>query len=472
MTYPTHQPHHHLSDPFLTVQGGTALSGETLVPGAKNAALPAIVAACLSEQPTVLHNVPTGLNDVELLISLLRSLNVEIEEPEPGTLICSGRNWQNSALNGNQVGRLRHSLLLLGAAAHRHTRLLLPLPGGCKLGSRRHDLHLLALRSLGFSVAETQAGIELGSQNLTRDEQGKDTRISFHYPTFGGTLNVLFAASGCEGTTYLENAAVNPEVLDVIALLSSMGADITWVGEATLRIRGAKLHGTEHTVMSDRIITSTLVAATAVTKGHTFIKGATTEVLKAEAAAWRSAGLVLEEASDGVEVRALEPLQAVSIRTKAYPGFHTDIQPLHAAMMLQAEGEALIEETILDGRFRYAQELKKLGASLDIEDADFLCVNGAPGQRLRIRGVKKLHGAQVQATDIRGGAAVVVAALAAEGTTRVTNLYQLERGYTDIGALLSPLGAQVERVGERSAASIGKANSAGAASSAVEAKSD
>ena len=428
--------------PFLEIQGGRSLAGQVLVPGAKNAALPSIVAACLSEEPTVLHKVPTGLNDVKLLIELLCSLGVVIEEPVPGTLICSGRGWQNRALDGKQVGRLRHSLLLLGAAAYRHSHLLLPLPGGCKLGSRRHDLHLLALRTLGFEVTETEAGIELGSQSSPGDKH-----ISFYHPTFGGTLNTLFAASGCEGTTLLENAAADPEVLDVIELLRSMGADISWADETTLKIRGAKLRGTEHTVMGDRIVVSTLIAATAVTRGHTFIQGATTKVLKAETAAWRSAGLLLEESEDGLEVKAPERLNAVSVRTRAYPGFHTDIQPMHAAMMLQAEGETLIEETILDGRFRYAQELQKMGASLETEDADFLCVNGVPGQQLRIKGVEKLHGAQVEATDIRGGAAVVAAALAAEGTTRVTNLYQLERGYHDISSLLSPLGAQVKRVG-------------------------
>ena len=429
------------SQPFLEVSGGTPLAGETLVPGAKNAALPAIVAACLSEEPTILHNVPTGLNDVKLLLELLRSLGVGIEEPTPSTLVCSGQSWQNSALNGKQVGRLRHSLLLLGAAAHRHSHLLLPLPGGCKLGSRKHDLHLLALRTLGFEVTETEAGIELSSQPSAGDKH-----ISFYHPTFGGTLNTLFAASGREGTTYLENAASDPEVRDVIALLRSMGADITWANETTLKIRGAKLRGTEHTVMGDRIIASTLIAATAVTRGHTFIKGATTEVLQTETAAWRKAGLLLTEAEDGVEVRAPERLKAVSVRTHAYPGFHTDIQPMHAAMMLQAEGETLIQETILDGRFRYAQELAKMGASLEVEDADFLCVNGVPGQQLRIQGVKTLHGARVEATDIRGGAALVAAALAAEGTTRITNLYQLERGYHDISALFAPLGAQVQRL--------------------------
>ena len=428
-----------VQEPFLEIQGGASLTGQVALPGAKNAALPAIVAACLSAEPTTLYNVPTGLNDVKLLIELLRSLGVSIQEREPGTLVCAGSDWRERPLEGDKAGSLRHSLLLLGAAAYWHTDLFLPMPGGCKLGSRKHDLHLLALRTLGFEVREEE-GIRLGSQKA----QG-DAHIAFHYPSFGGTLNVLFAASGSKGTTRLENAARNPEVLDVIALLSSMGADIHWETPSTLRIRGRTLRGTEHTVMSDRIIASTLIAATAVTKGHILIENATTKVLEAETSAWRGAGLSLEERGDGIEVTAPERPQAVSIRTKAYPGFHTDIQPLHAAMMSVAEGETRIEETILDGRFRYAAELHKMCADMRVEAGDFTCVNGAPGQVLRIRGVAKLRGAHVQATDIRGGAAVVVAALAAEGTTYVTNLYQLERGYKDLHTLLSALGARVER---------------------------
>lgn len=428
-----------IQEPFLEIQGGVSLTGQVALPGAKNAALPAIVAACLSAEPTTLYNVPTGLNDVKLLIELLRSLGVSIQEREPGTLVCVGSGWRERPLEGDKAGSLRHSLLLLGAAAYWHADLFLPMPGGCKLGSRKHDLHLLALQTLGFEVRE-EGGIRLGSQKA----QG-DAHISFHYPSFGGTLNVLFAASGSKGTTRLENAARNPEVLDVIALLSSMGADIRWENPTTLRIRGQTLRGGEHTVMSDRIIASTLVAATAVTSGHTFIQNATTEVLQAEVGAWRRAGLRLEERADGIEVAAPERLSAVSIRTRAYPGFHTDIQPLHAAMMSVAEGETRIEETILDGRFRYAAELRKMGADVHVGAGDFICVNGALGQTLGLRGVAKLRGERVKATDIRGGAALVVAALAAKGTTRITNLYQLERGYNDLHTLLATLGAQVER---------------------------
>ena len=428
-----------LSEPILTVQGGAKLGGEVSVPGAKNAALPLLVAASLSRHDVVLHNVPTGLNDVALLMALLRDLGVSVRE-EGTTLVLNGEAWTNTLLDAEQVGRLRHSLLLLGGAAHRRNEIFLPMPGGCNLGSRKSDLHVLALAALGLDVSEEE-GIRLEYSAPPRDAE-----VSFHYPSFGATLNFLFAATGQAGTHVLHNAARNPEVLDVIDLLQKMGARITWQDSATLQVvGGTTLSGTEHTVIADRIVASTLIAATAVTQGRTFLRHASTAVLEAEIAVWQQAGLGLRGTSEGIEVSTQGRLDAVSITTRAYPGFHTDIQPLHAAMMVYARGESTITETILDGRFRYAEELNKMGAATEVREGNFICVNGTPGQILQIRGKERLQGAEVKATDIRGGAAVVVAALGAEGDTEIGNLYQLERGYANLGSLLDALGAQVTR---------------------------
>ena len=433
-----------LSEPILSVKGGVRLEGEVSVPGAKNAALPLLVAASLSQDDVVLHNVPTGLNDVELLIKLLRTLGVSIREEGETTLAFNGGGWTNAALDADEVGRLRHSLLLLGGAAHRRNEIFLPMPGGCNLGSRKSDLHVLALAALGLDVSEEE-GIRL-EYNPEYNKAPRDAEVEFHYPSFGATLNFLFAATGQAGTHVLHNAARNPEVLDVIHLLSKMGADIAWRDGATLQVvGGTKLSGTEHTVMADRIVASTLIAATAVTQGRTLLRHASAAVLEAETAVWRRAGLEFKGTPQGIEVKMQGRLEAVSITTKAYPGFHTDIQPLHAAMMVYAEGESTITETILDGRFRYADELKKMGADVAVEEGNFICVNGTPGQILRIGGKARLQGAEVIATDIRGGAAVVVAALGAEGDTQIGNLYQLERGYANLGGLLSALGADVTR---------------------------
>lgn len=430
------------AEAWLEVRGGAALRGEVRLPGAKNAALPALVAACLTDGVTVLHNVPTKLNDVRLLIELLQTLGAEVREVEPQTLVCSGRGWREATLAGDKVGSLRHSLLLLGGAAHRNLRLTLPLPGGCKLGERKHDLHVTALAALGFAVTDDPDA--LGVAPLSAPS---DARVTFGYPSFGATLNTLFAATGLNAVTVIENAARNPEVLDVIALLGKMGAQISWLGDTTLRVVGGQpLHGAEHQVMSDRIVASTLIAATAVTQGETLIRNATLGVLAAESQVWREAGLELADQDDGIWVRATERLRGVPITTRAYPGFHTDIQPLHAVMMTLARGHSSVTETILDGRFRYAAELRKMGAAVAVVPGDFHCVNGAPGQLLEIDGVNALRGAEVVATDIRGGAAVAVAALAAEGVTRISNLYQLERGYSDFAGLLTPLGADLRRV--------------------------
>lgn len=442
----SHQNSH--QEPYLEVYGGRALSGEVTLLGAKNAALPALVAACLSDNETVLRDVPTELNDVRLLAELLRSLGAEVSETGPNTLRCSGRGWRAATLDGDKAGSLRHSLLLLGGAAHRHLPLTLPLPGGCKLGERKHDFHVAALSALGFAVTDDPEGLGVAAGGRAGGTPPADARVSFSYPSFGATLNAIFAATGLPTVTLIENAARNPEVEDVIALLNKMGAQIAWTDARTLRIvGGTPLRGTEHRVMGDRIVAATLIAATAVTRGETFVRNASLRVLEAEAEVWREAGLTLTDDADGIRVGAKGRLGATAVTTHAYPGFHTDVQPLHAAMMVLADGRSQIRETILDGRFRYAAELAKFGATVAVLPGDFRCVNGEPGQILQLDGVAALHGAEVRATDIRGGAAVAVAALAAEGVSKITNLYQLERGYSDLAGLLTPLGGTVRRLG-------------------------
>lgn len=430
-------------DAVLEIVGGAHLRGEVRLPGAKNAALPMIVAACLSPEPTVLENVPIELNDVRVLIDLLRATGAHVRQRGPETLECATGDWGDADLRGVEgAGTLRHSLLLLGAAASMGTALSLPLPGGCKLGSRKHDLHVHAFERLGLDVIETDDELSIAAG---RPSQQND--IAFRYPTFGGTLNVLFAAATWPGSrTVLRNAARNPEVEEVIRLLGAMGGKIAWRGPTDLEILGVeRLHAAHQAVMSDRIVAATLIAATVVTHGDVRIEGASLGVLAAEAAIWRDAGVKLGDDGLGVEVALPDRLRTTRIETAAYPGFHTDIQPLHGAMMCFTDGRSEIRETILDGRFAYARELGALGAKTEVVDGGFTCVNGAPGQVLRIDGGHTLRGAYVNAPDIRGGAALVIAALAAEGTTVVGNLYQLERGYRGLPEMLTGLGAQAVR---------------------------
>lgn len=432
-----------LREPHLVIEGGRPLRGEVTLPGAKNAALPAIVAACLADEEVTLRHVPLGLNDVQKLIQLLQDSGAEVRQ-EGNELICRGAGWHGGTLNAELAGKIRHSLLLLGASANWRQGLFLPLPGGCSIGNRKHDLHLQALQQMGYRMEESELGLHLAaSQPLT------ESVVDFSYPTFGGTLNVLFAAVKSQSVVTLKNAARNPEVLDVIELLSGMGADITWTEPGTLRIRGVeRLHATEHTVMGDRIIAATIISAVGATRGSAIIRNASTRVLEAEAAVWRTAGLRIEELADGIRVAWERPLRPVDVVTEAYPGFHTDIQPLHTVLMMHATGTSELKDTILDGRFAYCEELNKLGADITVQDGGFTCVNGAPGQTAVISGTGQLYGTDVVATDIRGGAAVAVAAMAAEGTSRVTNLYQLERGYDSFRETFTALGASITRVAD------------------------
>lgn len=433
-----------IDEPYLEIEGGISLEGKIEISGAKNAALPAIVAACLSDEEVTLRNVPVELNDVKLIIKLLTSMGAKVEvNKKDKELVCCGTNWNGGVLDSDIAGKIRHSLLLLGLSANRKTKLFLPMPGGCDLGNRKHDMHVTALQSLGNTVIEDEGIL------LKPDRSNENITIEFYYPTFGGTLNALFASVSLEGSVItIKNAARNPEVLDVIDLLNKMGADITWVDSRTLTINGVKkLKGTKHSVMPDRIIAATVIAATAVTKGNVLLENFNSELLSTEIEIWKKAGLEIEQIQQSLRINCRNAvIKSTSVETKAYPGFHTDIQPLHTLIMAIADGESSVKETILDGRFKYCSELVKMGANIEVIEGDFYCVNGAKGQIAKIIGVEKLYPAVVKATDIRGGAAVAVAALAAKGVSRITNIYQLERGYGNFVEMFNSLGANIKRI--------------------------
>jgi len=431
------------SEPYLEIVGGNPLQGEVSLPGAKNSALPALVAACLSDEDVILHNIPVELNDVKLLIDLLQSVGASIRIQD-GTVVCSGKSIAGGVLNPDKASKIRHSLLIMGCSANWGVPLFLPMPGGCGIGKRKHDFHVNAFRDMGLDVYESEMGIHLKEGKLRGDAV-----LEFPYPSFGATLNVLFASVRSGGSrVILKNAAINPEVQDVIKLLIKMGGQIRWIDNRTIEIAGVdRLNGTDHAVMPDRIVAATCIAAVGVTRGHIAILNAPYQVLQAEITAWRKAGLQIETGASGIEVMCDRRLMAVDIVTEAYPGFHTDIQPLHTVLMTGAEGTSVVKETILDGRFAYCHELNRMGASIRIEPGDFMCVNGKPGQVAIIEGRDRLYGADLRATDIRGGAATVVAALGAVGMSRIMNLYQLERGYGNIQEIFQTLGANIVKRG-------------------------
>lgn len=431
-------------EPILMIQGGKPLKGSVEIEGAKNATLPALVAACLSDEEMVLENVPTELNDIKQIVQLLKSMAVSVKvDSKDKKITISGKNWTGGELDGNIAGSIRHSLLLLGLSVAWEKDLKLPIPGGCKLGTRKHDMHVDALSALGNKVHEN------GGIDVIFQESSDEAVIDFYYPTFGGTFNALFAAVRKTGKTVkINNAAKNPEVIDVIDMLKKMGADISWEGERTLVINGvAHLSGITHSIMPDRIVGATVISAAGVTRGTVKIINFDQALLTNEIQAWREAGLVIrQEGKDLLIDGAASMLKGVDVETRAYPGFHTDVQPLHVLLMTLAQGQAKVKETILDGRFKYCTELEKMGANISVVDGGFECVNGAPGQIAKISGVDSLNGTEVIATDIRGGAAVAVAGLAAEGLTVVSNLYQLERGYGNFVSLFNSLGADIRRI--------------------------
>lgn len=439
------KPETTLSEPYLEIVGGYSLSGEVEISGAKNATLPAIVAACLTDDVVTLKNVPLELNDVKLMIELLKSMGADIKvDSYNNTLLCSGKGLHGGSLEQELASKIRHSLLLLGLSASWKSKLFLPLPGGCDLGNRKHDMHVSALRSLGNTVIEDENGIQLKPAN-----SNKNIVIDFYYPTFGGTLNAIFASVRLKDCNVIvTNAARNPEVIDVIRLLNQMGSNITWLDEKTLSINGVeKLNGITYSVMPDRIVAATVIAATAVTDGNVYIRNFDSTLLESEIKVWKEAGLFIEQDNNnGLSIKRMGSLRATNIETKAYPGFHTDIQPLHTLLMVYAEGKSTVKETILDGRFKYCNELVKMGANITVNEGDFYCVNGAKGQVAIIEGASKLYGTTVKATDIRGGAAVAIAGLSAEGITRVTSLYQLERGYSNFVELFNSLGAKIKKM--------------------------
>ena len=445
------------TEDYLLITGGVPLKGRVQVLGAKNAALPALVAACLSSTPTTLSNIPTQLKDVEVLCALLRQGGAVIEALDATTLRLDGRNWQGGMFAGTAATSLRHSLLLLGLSAYYGRALTLGQIGGCDIGARKHDLHLLALRDLGCSLWEdddlltleaTTPDLQEAPLTFIAETVGESEEIisRFHYPSFGATFNFIFAALAKSGTHRLFPAALNPEVADVITLLQNMGARITLSPEGLLTVEGGhKLQGTRYSIMGDRIVAATYLAAAGITKGEITVEGVKACYLTAEIAAWQKAGLDIESAGDHITATYLHPLRAVNITTAAYPGFHTDIQPLHGVLMALALGESEIRETIIDSRFGYASQLNAMGADIAVQPGQFICANGAPGYKAVISGVSHFTGCEVVAPDIRGSAALLLAALSARGQTKIHNLYQLDRGYSDIDATLRRLGAQITR---------------------------
>jgi UDP-N-acetylglucosamine 1-carboxyvinyltransferase len=413
----------------LRIRGGVPLEGEAHVSGAKNAALPIMCAALLGAEPLRLANVPQ-LMDVRTMAKLLRQMGVEVSPLVDGRMTLRAASIADPTAGYDLVKTMRASVLVLGPLLARGGRARVSLPGGCAIGLRPVDQHVKGLQAMGATIA-----IEHGYMNAAA-ERLRGARIVMDMVTVTGTENLLMAATLAEGTTLIENAAREPEVLDLARCLIAMGARIEGAGSDLIRIEGVRsLRGAEHSIMPDRIETGTYLAAAAATRGRIRLHGAAPETLDATLEKLREAGARIRVDGATLELEAAGRPSAVSVRTAPYPGFATDMQAQFMALAAIAQGAAVITETIFENRFMHALELQRLGADIAIQ-----------GNSAVVRGVERLQGANVMATDLRASAGLVIAGLVAEGETIVDRIYHLDRGYEALEKKLSGLGARVARV--------------------------
>jgi len=412
----------------LSIQGGTPLSGEIRVSGAKNAALPILAAALLAGAPMRVANLPR-LKDVETMLALLERMGVRVTRDEGGASLDAARLADPFAPY-ELVKTMRASVLALGPLVARFGEARVSLPGGCAIGERPVDLHIKGLEAMGASV-----GIESGYIHA-KASRLKGARIFMDTVTVTGTENLMMAACLAEGETVLENAAREPEVVDLARCLVAMGARIRGHGTDVIAIEGVeRLGGVDYSVMPDRIEAGTFLAAAAATRGNITITHAPVAALDAVIEKLREAGAEISAAGETLSIRMAGRPRSVSVRTAPYPAFPTDMQAQFLALNTIASGTALVIETIFENRFMHVQELRRLGASIDIE-----------GNTAVVHGVERLAGATVMATDLRASASLVIAGLVADGETVVDRIYHLDRGYERLEDKLSRLGARIRRV--------------------------
>ena len=420
-------------DKFV-VRGGNPLLGTIRVSGAKNAALPCMAAALLTDEPVILENIP-HVRDIETTRKLLAAMGAEVElgygRAQHRTTLCC-RNLASPEASYELVKTMRASTLVLGALVARYGRARVSLPGGCAIGARPIDLHIGALERLGAEIVQDHGYVEASAKRLHGAE------IVFDRITVTGTEDVLMAATLAEGETVLQNCAREPEVVDLADLLNKMGARIEGAGTSTIRIQGvSKLHGARHRIIPDRIEAATFIIAGALTGGDLNVAGCDPLHLGALLQELDEAGVKTAHTTDSVRVRGEGPLTAADVSTEEYPGFPTDMQAQFMVLATQADGTSIITENIFENRFMHAHELVRMGANVKVE-----------GSRAIVRGKTPLSAAAVLASDLRASASLVLAALVAEGESIIDRVYHIDRGYENIEEKLRGVGAQIRRIGE------------------------
>ena len=416
----------------LFVRGGAALEGKVRVSGAKNAVLPIIAAALLGTTPTRLEDVP-DLEDVRTISEVLKYLGAEVEGPTDGVLHIDCKEVLGDEAPYELVSKMRAAFLVIGPLVARTGRAKISLPGGCNIGSRPIDLHLKGLEALGAIIEQGPGHV------IARAPEGclVGGQIYLDFPSVGATENLMMAAALAKGTTLIENAAEEPEIVDLANFLTTMGAKIKGAGTNVIRIEGvAVLKGGNHQVIPDRIEAATYMIAAAMTRGFVRVDNAIAEHLQPVVAKMREMGIEVEEDVDGITVdaRKMKDFKSVDIKTLPYPGFPTDVQAQFMALLTQANGSGIVTETVFENRFMHVNELQRMGAAIRIE-----------GRSSVIDGPSQLMGCKVTSTDLRGGAALVLAGMAAKGETEIGAIYHIDRGYENLVDKLTSLGATIRR---------------------------
>ena len=414
------------------IKGGNPLVGEVVIGGAKNAALGILAAAIMTDGECLIDNMP-NVRDTNVLLQAMEGIGARIERKGDNEVVISGKDIDSAGdliVDNEYIRKIRASYYLIGALLGKYKKAQVVLPGGCDIGSRPIDQHIKGFRALGAEVK-----IEHG-MIIAQAEQLVGSRIYLDVVSVGATINIMMAASLAPGRTILENAAREPHVVDVANFLNSMGANIKGAGTDVIRIKGVeKLHRTEYSIIPDQIEAGTFMFAAAATGGDVTVKNVIPKHLEATTAKLEEIGCEVEEFDDAVRVRAPKRLHRTHVKTLPYPGYPTDMQPQIAVTLALAEGTSIVTESIFENRFKYADELSRMGANIKVE-----------GNSAIIDGVKKLTGARVSAPDLRAGAALVIAGLAADGITVVDDIVYIQRGYENFEDKLRSLGAEIERV--------------------------
>lgn len=410
----------------ILVKKSQPLKGHVKIDGAKNSVLPIIAATLLAKDKSVLKGVP-NLKDVHVISDLIKYLGAEVEYKD-NILTVDATNIKTCEAPYELVSKMRASFLIMGPLLARFNTTKISMPGGCAIGTRPIDLHLKGFKSLGAKIDMEHGFVEATTEKLV------GTKLYLDFPSVGATENIMMAATLVEGTTIIENAAEEPEIVDLANFLNEMGANIKGAGTNTIRIKGVKkLKGAEHNIIPDRIEAATYMVAAAITKGDITIENVIMDHLKPVVAKLKEAGCEVEEMENSVRVIGPEVIQPIDIKTLPHPGFPTDVQSQFMAMLTVSSGTSTVIETVFENRFMHVAEFNRMGADIKIE-----------GRSAIVKGVNKLHGANVNATDLRAGASLILCGLIAEGETLIGDIYHIQRGYVDIDKKISALGGNIQ----------------------------